>query len=80
MISAYTDQYAKNGKYSSNDLSMHYYMCLANDVFVSKFGRSNILFTSYKQLLDAYFPSNFIKEGTAMNHGSKQLSGLEYLS
>lgn len=60
-ITATTTNFGRNGQYSSEDISVHYYVCLANDVFVSKFGSSNLLFTSYKQITDAYFPAKFIK-------------------
>lgn len=58
-IEAYTDNFRKT--YSAKEISLHYYACIANDVYVSKFGESGILFTSYQHIIDAYFPTKFTK-------------------
>jgi hypothetical protein len=58
-IKAQKDDLGKQGKYGTTNMSVHHYMCLAEDVFISKFGRADVLFTSYQQILDAYFPSEF---------------------
>jgi hypothetical protein len=36
-------------------------MCLTSDVYVSKYGGAEVAFTSYKQILDAYFPEKFVQ-------------------
>lgn len=60
-IHAQTANFGKNNEYKTNDQSLHHFVCLAEDVFVSKYGLSEIKFTSYKQILDAYFPKEFTK-------------------
>ncbi len=58
-IKAQTSDYGKNGKYSGKDLSIHHFVCLSKDIYVSKYGSTEVLFTSYKQILNAYFPEKF---------------------
>lgn len=58
-MKGYTSAFGSGGRYDTADSSVHYYMCLDDDVFVSKFGESDVLFTSYKQILTAYFPAKF---------------------
>ncbi len=60
-ISAETASYGRNGEYRCEDKSLHHYVCIGHDLFVSKFGKNDIFFTSYQQILDAYFPEKFIK-------------------
>lgn len=60
-ITAYTSEFGKNGSYSAKDISKHHYVHLTDNVFVSKYGNSDVLFTSYQHILDAYFPEKFIK-------------------
>lgn len=59
-IKAQTADFGKNGNYGGKDLSIHHFVCLSKDVYVSKYGSTDVLFTSYKQILDAYFPEKFI--------------------
>ena len=56
-----TATFGRDGKYGGDDLNKHYYTCLADQVFVSKYGASDVLFTSYQHILDAYFPAKFVK-------------------
>ncbi len=60
-MKGYTASFGYSGKYGQDDMSLHHYVCLADDVFVSKFGGGDIHFTTYKQILDAYFPSKFYR-------------------
>lgn len=60
-LTAHTADFGKNGQYGSKQLSTHHYMCLTEDVFVSKFGAGDVAFTSYKQILDAYFPPKYFE-------------------
>ncbi len=60
-IKAETANFGKNGSYSGKDMTVHYFMCLANDLYVSKYGQDDVYFTSYKQILDAYFPDKFVQ-------------------
>ncbi len=54
-----TPNFGENGKYHPEDYCVHHYMCLTKDIFVSKFGRDEVVFSSFQQILDAYFPSKF---------------------
>jgi len=58
-LTAQTCDFGKNGVYSQKDCSTHHYICLTQDVFVSKFGEHDVVFSSYKQIVDAYFPAQF---------------------
>lgn len=59
-IKGYTSTFGSK-EYNRDDISIHYYMSLGDDVFVSKFGKSDVLFTSYQQIITAYFPEKFTK-------------------
>lgn len=37
----------------------HYYACLTDKVFISKYGKGDIKFTSFQHILDAYFPEKY---------------------
>lgn len=65
-IKAQTADFGKNGNYAAKDLSVHHFVCLSKDVYVSKYGSTDVLFTSYKHILDAYFPEKFVT-GNAHN-------------
>jgi hypothetical protein len=60
-IKAQTADFGKNGTYNQKDMAVHHFMYLTNDVYVSKYGASEVLFTSYKHILDSYFPEKFVK-------------------
>jgi hypothetical protein len=55
-----TSNFGRDGKYGGDDLSKHYYVCLTDQVFVSKYGTTDVLFTSHQHILDAYFPAKFV--------------------
>lgn len=50
-----------NESYKRENNSLHHFVCLDKDLYVSKYGDGDVLFTSYQQLLDAYFPEKFVK-------------------
>lgn len=58
-ISAKTPEFGKNGEYRKEHFATHHFMCLSDDLFVSKYGMDQIFFTSQQQILDAYFPEKF---------------------
>lgn len=60
-IYGYTEDHGKNEIYENDDISGHHYVCLDTNVFVSKFGDSDVFFTSYQHIFDAYFPKKFVK-------------------
>ena len=53
--------FGAGGSYKGEDISKHYYTCLTDQVCVSKYGKTDVLFTSYQQILDAYFPAKFVR-------------------
>lgn len=59
-IKALTAGFGRNGQYKQDDMSLHHFVCLAKDVYVSKYGSSDVLFTSYQHIIDAYFPAKFV--------------------
>lgn len=60
-IRAQTTGLGRGGTCEPVDVSIHYYMPLTDKVFVSKYGTTEVLFTSYQHILDAYFPKEFTK-------------------
>lgn len=60
-ISAYTNKFGNEGVYSRADMSLHHFCCLSDNLYVSKFGETGVLFTSYQQIIDAYFPEKYVK-------------------
>jgi hypothetical protein len=61
-LHGFTQNFGINGSYSHKDITNHHYMCLTDKVFVSKFGKNeSAVFCSYSQILDAYFPPEFVE-------------------
>ncbi len=57
-IKAQADSFGHNS-YRSKGISVHHYVCLNDKLHVSKYGAGDVLFTSYQDMLNAYFPPQF---------------------
>jgi hypothetical protein len=60
-ILATADTFGKNGVYSVEDMSVHYFMYLGNGIVVSKFGSRGVFFTSFSSALSSYWPKGYSK-------------------